>query len=276
MKYLVLVLLSIVAITSAQEYVAGKTVYKRFRAGRAGTELVPADVCRAASGTGTFCLTQDDHCASPASYFICKNGEVLLDKTVCGDSTPYCLGEPGSQFCSAEPDPAFCAQINPICRNEGYFPEPANCSYYYYCYYGTDGKIISIQKQCPAGAPFTPVGPQDRKCLVGGTCVRANCTAGLKAEWRALNYVNFTTNRLAMKCSNSILDFVNLCPAGLSIDTTYTAYAKCSIKCEYNYQKAAYPTDNTKYYLCLLGNATLETCEPGQVFNPNTLNCEKA
>jgi hypothetical protein len=83
----------------------------------------------------------------------------------------------------------------------GYFPKYDDCYTFYYCYFDPAvGDFVAQSKFCNVGYPFNPSGPQDRKCKAGGACVKAACTAGRSAEWKALNYAGFTSNQIALYC----------------------------------------------------------------------------
>jgi hypothetical protein len=91
-----------------------------------------------------------------------------------------------------------------VCPGAGYFPKYDDCLQYYYCAFdATAKKYVATQKTCNTGYSFNPTGPQDRMCLKGSACVTATCTVNKAAEWKAMNYVGFTSNQIALYCVNA-------------------------------------------------------------------------
>lgn len=169
-----------------------------------------------------------------------------------------------------------------VCTGTGVFPDPRDCTKYYYCTFSDTDGYKTYAYECDDQYVFDPSGPNDEYCRKSANkklCVELACEKD-RSMTTVMSYKFFPSSMgqiIGVCRADNKYPFVYRCEAGFEADLD-----QLPIKCEVKFTKAsvfADRTDPNKYYQCALNGkiweATLKSCLPHYIFDPNTKKCMK-
>lgn len=168
--------------------------------------------------------------------------------TKCPSSNKYCDPNTVMNGCTDTTTDATCSSAPTFtCTSEGYFPDPYNCSLYYYCPMAAADPANIIQYECPANFAYNSRTRNcQRRLLMAPRCQPMDCT-GKEGKF----IVNSQNNGYYAYCSDDPTQAALTlfkCP-----DADNQVFNPAKLGCEYKCRREGFFADTLdckSYYFC--------------------------
>ncbi|KAG5681071.1 hypothetical protein PVAND_010537 [Polypedilum vanderplanki] len=248
-------------------------------------DRTPADVCKSDRTKVSFCNDQNN-CNATAVILCFGNG---LGTTIpCANSQPYCIVSDKGDSCTST-NPCSSSSSNGgatslfQCTSVGYYPNPLNCSQYFFCSTNENKtEFVPTLYNCPNGNVFSP--------STGSYCTRYNSWLNNCKTVNCQNATQNVTQKYIQISYGFNSQYYALCIAGN--DPTYPLIFVCPANtvpnlnsfpaiCDYRCWRTGFfenTLDNSKYFECYINNylryeSIERTCPEGAYFNSTKSEC---
>lgn len=163
----------------------------------------------------------------------------------CTSSAKYCT----QSGCSDTTTDETCSSATTFtCTAEGYFPDPHNCSIYYYCPSATAAAESILTYECPANFHYNSRTRNcQRQLLMLPRCQTMDCT-GMKNEFILYSQNNGYFAYCSEDANQQAAITMFKCP-----DADNQVYNRAKLGCEYKCRKEGFFADTLdckSYYFC--------------------------
>lgn len=243
----------------------------------------PADVCTYDRSKASFC-NSENNCNATGVILCYGNG--LGTEISCGKSQPFCAVSEKGDSCSTV-DTCATSQGgagSPFqCTGLGYFPNPSNCSSYYFCSLNADKtEYVPTLFNCPNGNVFSPSSGSycTRYNSWLNNCKTVNCANALKNVTQSYVKITYGLSQqyyaLCITGGDPSNPLIFVCPAN-----TVPNISGFPATCEYRCWRTGFfenTLDSSRYFECYLNNflryeSVERTCPQGSSFDSGRSEC---
>lgn len=237
--------------------------------------FTPTDVCLPNRTKDSFCNAD----VNATGVIVCY-GNSLGVEIACSSAEPDCLVGDSGDKCGVQSSSSSGASAPFLCTGLGYYPDPENCTLYYFCTYNTNKtEFIATPQRCESGNVFYPQTGSycTRQNLFLNNCKKITCDFAPKNVTLSFVQIQYGFNKqyFAM-CAPSKQPLIFVCPAN-SVPNLSAASPSCNYNC---YRSGFFENslDNTKYFECFINNfyryqSVERRCPTGSTFNTSRSEC---